>query len=290
MFWDKIFGDSKSDQPDDGLEADLPPSGQADIISAETLAMLAGNVEDQLRAIDGLIRQSGHDARSFSQSLEDGATKLAEADDSTRALTELMTLTRAMVEKTRLVEAQLRHRTEELSLINKGLNEARKDARDWTPGLRTRREFERELGSAVERARIQETPISVALCDVDRFAAVNAAHGPDTGDRVISFVGALIDQIVDNRGMVCRGLGAEFLILFDGKSARQARDITEEARQALVDRNIVDRQSGRRVGHLNFSAGIGALGAEHNISLMLARADRALQRAKTSARGSVKIG
>lgn len=288
MFWEKIFGDAR--RTADTADSDyLPVAELPDIVSAETLSGLAASVDAQLKAIEGLVRQSGHDARRFSRSLEKGATQMSDPAHAQRALEDLVGMTRDMVEKTRQVEHQLRRRTEEMALLNEGLDEARKEARGSSGGLRNRREFERELGSAVERARLSGDPVSLVLCDIDGFAAISDAHGVETANRVIAFVGTLLDQSIDNRGMVCRGIGAEFLILFDGHSSRQARDITEEARQALIGRNIVDRQSGRRVGHVNFSAGIASIGGDANISLMFARADRALQRARTSAPGTVKI-
>lgn len=271
------------------MDVDLPTVLSPELISAETLDALATSVDQQIKSIEALVRQSGHDARTFSQSLEAGAAKLADPARSAKAIGDLVGLTREMVEKTRLVETQLRNRTAEMALLNAGLTEARKEAWNRHSNLRNRREFERALGSCVERARIHGTPVSVAMCDIDNFTSVNDAHGPEAGDRVIGFIGTLIDQAMDHQAMVCRSLGAEFLILFDGMPARQACELTEHARQMLVERNIVDRQSGRRIGHMNFSAGVASIAHDFNISLMLARADRALQRAKASSRGSVKI-
>ncbi|MFM8339509.1 MAG: GGDEF domain-containing protein, partial [Fluviibacter sp.] len=199
-------------------------------------------------------------------------------------------LARDTADKTRSGHAQLHNRGAEIALIQKGLSDLSAAAQACAKGLPARREFERALGSAVERAKLSGGALCVALCDIDGFATVNQAHGIETGDRVIGFAGTLIEQVVDSEGFVCRGTGAEFLILFDGKSTHAARDITEKARESLSARTIVDRESGRRIGHLNFSAGIAALDGEYNISQMLARADRALQRAKSTARGTVKVG
>lgn len=288
MFWEKLFGEKREDTPD-AEEVELPaalPPGQ---ISAETLAALAENVDAQIKAIELLIRQSGHDAQRFSRSLEAGAAKLADPARAAKAIADLVHMTRAMVEKTRMVETRLREQTEEMALLNAGLTEARQESWNGQTGLANRREFERELGSAVERARLQGHAVSVALCDVESFTAINDLHGPETGDRVLAYVGKLLVRVMDKQAIICRGISGEFLILFDGLSARQSRELAEEARQKLVERNIVDSQTGRRVGHINFSAGIASISADYNISLMLKRADRALQRAKTSSGGSVKI-
>jgi len=288
MIWDKFFGSSAPDAPA-AKQAELP-LGMPDLVSAETLGALAADVDVQLQAIEQLILQSGQDALRFSRSLKKGAADLSNPDRAARALSQLVELTRDMVEKTRAAEAQLRRQTDAMARISDGLETVRRSRKGRGSTLRNRLEFERAVGAAVERARSSREPISVAFCNVDQFAAVNDAHGPATGDRVIAFIGSLIDQVIDNRGLVCRGLGAEFFILFEGKTARQAQDMTEDARQALAERNIVDRQSGRRIGHLDFSAGVATLGADMNADMMVGRAERALGRAKITRPGTVKLG
>ncbi len=288
MIWDKFFGSSAPEAPA-AQQAELP-LGMPDLVSAETLGALAAEVDIQLQAIEQLIQQSGQDARRFSHSLKQGAADLSNPERAAQALTHLVDLTRDMVEKTRAAEAQLRRQTEAMARISDGLETVRLTRKGRGAIMRNRLEFERELGAAVERARTSREPISIAFCNVDKFAAVNDAHGPATGDRVIAFIGSLIDQVIDNRGLVCRGLGAEFFILFEGKTARQAQEMTEDARAALAERNIVDRQSGRRIGHLDFSAGVATLGADMNADLMVARAERALGRAKITRPGTVKLG
>jgi len=288
MIWDKFFGGSAPEAPV-SKQAELP-LGTADLVSAETLGALAADVDVQLKAIEQLILQSGQDARRFSRSLEEGVANLSNPEDAARALSHLVDLTRDMVEKTRAAEAQLRHQTDAMARISDGLESVRQTKKGRARLLPNRLEFERALGAAIERARTSRESVSVAFCNVDKFTAVNDAHGPATGDRVITFIGSLIDQIVDNRGLVCRGLGAEFFILFEGKSARQAQSITEEAREALAEPNIVDRQSGRRIGHLDFSAGVATLTADLKADMMVARAERALGRAKITRPGTVKLG
>ncbi|MFM7027637.1 MAG: GGDEF domain-containing protein [Chakrabartia sp.] len=268
----------------------LPLAADLGLISAQSLAALATRLDDQIHALEALMDRVSEDARDYAVSLEKAAGRLASSAPPDPAFADLIRLARDTADKTRQLQAQLHNRGAEIALIQSGLVEVSVAAHACAKGLPERREFERALGSAVERAKLAGTPLCVALCDIDGFAAVNQAHGLETGDRVIGFAGTLIEQVIDKEGFVCRGMGAEFLILFDGKSTRAARDITEKARESLSARNIVDRESGRRIGHLNFSAGIAALDGEYNISQMLGRADRALQRAKSTARGTVKIG
>lgn len=292
MLWENIFGGSApKPAPPKKANAPAPSSGAGGtLVSAETLAALAAGVEEQLHAIDGILRASGENTASFARSLEESSIDLSDPEHARAALERLVGLTRDMVEKTRDVEARLRERNDAMALLNEGLNHVKRTPGEDQPGgPGNRREFERELGSAAERARIYNTPLSVAFCDIDNFKVINDIHGPATGDRVLAFISNVLDEALNGRGKVSRGAGAEFVILFEGKTARQARDLTENARIALSERHIVDRQSGRPVGHVDMSAGIAAIGHDFSIGAMLSKADQALFKAKTTGRGTVKM-
>lgn len=290
MFWEKIFGSGEAEPVRKSYLAYDAGKTETDRISAEQLSSIAASVEEHLRAVEGLMRKSGDDAAAFSSSLELGSAALADPEHTAENLAKLVALTREMVEKTRKVEDELRARTEAVGLLQGNLEQekARADT-DRLTGLTNRRAFERELGSAAERARIYNTPLAIAFCDIDNFKVINDIHGPATGDRVLTFIGTVLDDCIDKRGKVSRHEGAEFVILFEGKTARQARDLTEQARQDLAERRIVDRQTGRPVGYVNFSAGVAAIGADYDIGVMLSKADQALYKAKQAGRGSVKM-
>lgn len=292
MLWENIFGGStpKPAPPKKGNAPAPNPDAGAALVSAETLAALAAGVEDQLQAIDGILRASGENTASFAQSLQESAIDLADPDHARAALERLVGLTRDMVEKTREVEARLRERNDAMALLNEGLNHVKRmPGEENLAGPGNRREFERELGSAAERARIYNTPLSIAFCDIDNFKVINDIHGPATGDRVLAFISDALDQSLNGRGKISRGSGSEFVILFEGKTARQARDLTENARIALSERHIVDRQTGRPVGHVDMSAGVSAMGHDFSIGAMLSKADQALFKAKTTGRGTVRM-
>lgn len=290
MFWEKIFGSSEAEPARKSYLAYDASKTETDRISAEHLSAIAASVEEHLQAVEGLIRKSGDDAAEFSHSLELGTTAMADPENTAENLAKLVALTREMVEKTRKVEGELRARSEAVGLLQGNLQQEKARAEtDQLTGLTNRRAFERELGSAAERARIYNTPLSIAFCDVDGFKVINDIHGPATGDRVLTFIGTVLDDCIDKRGKVSRHEGAEFVILFEGKTARQARDLTEQARQDLAERRIVDRQTGRPVGYVNFSAGVAAIGPDYDIGVMLAKADQALYKAKQAGRGTVKM-
>jgi len=290
MFWEKIFGGGQDTSARKAYLAYDAKKTETDRVSAEQLSAIAASVEEHLRAVEGLMQKSGDDAARFTTSLEEGSAALADPDKTAESLTKLLTLTREMVDKTRKVEEELRTRSEAVGLLQGNLQQEKARAEtDQLTGLNNRRAFERELGSAAERARIYNSPLAIAFCDVDSFKVINDIHGPATGDLVLTFIGTVLDDFIDKRGKVSRHEGAEFVILFEGKTARQARDLTEHARQDLAERRIVDRQTGRPIGYVNFSAGVAAIGPDYDIGVMLAKADQALYKAKQAGRGTVRM-
>lgn len=292
MFWDKIFG-SGEDADAASRKSSLPFEGgkvETDRISAEQLAIIAASVEEHLNAVESLIHTSSEDAAQFSSTLEENGATLADPEKTADSLAKLVALTREMVEKTRKVEVELRARSEAVGVLNDNLQQERARAGTTSnAGLTNRRSFERDLGSAAERARIYNSPLSIAFCEIDNFKVINDIHGPATCDRVLSFIGTVLDEHIDNRGKVSRHDGAEFVIMFEGKTARQARDLTESARKELAERRIVDRQTGRPVGYVNFSAGVAAIGPDHDIGVMLSKADQGLFKAKQTGSGTVRM-
>lgn len=292
MLWDKLFGGSGGADAA-ARKSTLPFEGgkvETDRISAEQLAVIAASVEEHLHAVESLIHKSGEDAAQFSSTLEENSATLTDPEKTADSLAKLVALTREMVEKTRKVEEELRTRSEAVGALSDNLQQERARAEaNPLSGPTNRRSFERDLGSAAERARIYNTPLSIAFCEIDNFKVINDIHGPATCDRVLNFIGTVLDEHIDARGKVSRHDGAEFVILFEGKTARQARDLTESARKELAERRIVDRQSGRPVGHVNFSAGVAAIGPDHEIGSMLSKADQALLKAKQTGSGTVRM-
>ena len=69
-------------------------------------------------------------------------------------------------------------------------------------------------------------PCAVVVLDVDDFAAINAAIGPDAADHVLVIIGGRLRGAVRSRDLVGRWDGDEFVIL--------CRDVADEAEAAQV--------------------------------------------------------
>jgi diguanylate cyclase len=253
---------------------------------SDGLAEITEKVQANLKAVEGLVRRSGQDAKGFGDALAGNARQLEETPHP--AIAELLGLTTQMIARTRAAEGELRTRSQAMVDLQARLSDARAKAdTDLLTGLSNRRAFERALGAAAERARISGSSVSLAFCDVDHFKLINDTHGHDAGDRVLKFIGTVLQTNCGKRGKVARHGGEEFVVLFEDMTEAQAYELTDAARRDLESRNIIDSDSGREIGHVSFSAGVSELADEDTLSLLLRKADRALYRAKAAGRNQV---
>lgn len=157
---------------------------------------------------------------------------------------------------------------------------------DLLTGLPNRRGFDLLAGQAIQDARRHQSPLCALLLDLDHFKALNDTHGHLAGDQVLR---AFADQLRENlrqSDIVCRWGGEEFILLLKDTHLEQARQIAEKIR---AQADALPGAAGRPAPAFTVSIGISALQADDDLAPLLARADRALYRAKQSGRNQVCI-
>jgi len=171
--------------------------------------------------------------------------------------------------------------------------------RDELTGLLGRRAFTTMM------ERLGRT-YTFALCDVDHFKRFNDTYGHDVGDDVLKMVAAKLSQ-VGGGGRVFRYGGEEFLVVFHGRSAIDAKPFMESVRQAIADTGFVSRGADRPVrkpmsvgkadaeqqrtaAMVTISIGIAEKSIRHSTpDLVLDAADAALYAAKAGGRNCVRL-
>jgi len=261
----------------------------AESITPEALGAVLDKVESNLGQITALVEGSRASARSYGAALQEQVRDLADIDNEP-VFAKLVALTRSMVEKTREVETRMRESQKNTRLLQKNLESARKAAeQDHLTGLPNRRAFEATLKELAQEARDAGEPLALAFCDIDHFKMINDTHGHETGDRVLKFVGALLNEVSNDHCHVARHGGEEFVMLFRGRTAAEACVIVDTAREDLSTRNLVNRANGQRMERITFSAGVADVCAYADGRAALKAADAALYRAKESGRNRVYL-
>ena len=150
---------------------------------------------------------------------------------------------------------------------------------DSLTGLLTRRAFIGAAGQMLENARSGH-PLSVVLCDLDRFKSINDAYGHEAGDAVLRHVGAQIKSLDVPAGR----LGGEELAILIAAPLEHAVAFAERFRQSVAALAI---EAGEQTIAVTCSIGAAEWQPEEGIDALLRRADIALYEAKRSGRDRV---
>ena len=118
------------------------------------------------------------------------------------------------------------------AVLEHGYDIAYRDELTGLPGRRAFNNVMEQLGGTY----------AIAMCDVDHFKRFNDTYGHDAGDQVLRMVAAKLSQ-VGGGGRAFRYGGEEFLVVFRGRSAREAEPFVESLRRSIADGGFVLRES-----------------------------------------------
>ena len=257
-------------------------------VTPEGLSTMLNTVEDTLKHFSSLATETSSSASDYGAALQEQVKNFDPSRGADTLVSTLIGLTRSMVEKSRQVETEMRESQKQTRALQQSLESARKAAeQDHLTGLPNRRAFEARLKDEIALAQASGESLSVAICDIDHFKDVNDTHGHDTGDRVLKFVGSLLNKISGEKCNVARLGGEEFVMLFRGKSVGEACEIVDDTRKDLASRSLVDRNTGERMKTISFSGGVADVFAYEDPRAALKAADRALYLAKDHGRNRV---
>ena len=153
---------------------------------------------------------------------------------------------------------------------------------DQLTGLPNHRAVHQRLASDLAAAARQETPLSLAMIDVDNFKEINDLHGHDRGDAVLRFVADCMRSVLRASDTVGRLGGDEFMWILTGTNAHEAVKAVERARELIA--------RGRRgIDIATTSVGICDTGSTADAAELVRRADVALYASKASGRNRVTL-
>jgi diguanylate cyclase (GGDEF)-like protein len=155
--------------------------------------------------------------------------------------------------------------------------------RDPLTGLGNRRELERRWPQLVEQATDNDTPLAVAMLDLDGFKQVNDARGHTVGDRVLVALAGVLRAHTRAADLVARMGGEEFLVALPDTSPERALEVCERLREHVAAHDWQALAPGLRV---TVSVGL-ACSPPADCDTLIEAADAALYRAKSAGRNRV---
>ena len=167
------------------------------------------------------------------------------------------------------------------------------DARtDSKTGLLNAATWERESAAEVARAVRTQSPLAIAMVDIDKFKVINDTYGHLVGDQVLKEISHALNTMLRDYDLAGRFGGEEFSLLLPQTRAVDAFRIAERVRANIAGLSIIapGAGGGERV-KVTVSIGVAALdsGGKRELSELMAAADAALYRAKADGRDQVQM-
>lgn len=157
---------------------------------------------------------------------------------------------------------------------------------DKLTGALNRQVFDEMLNRIVRASSRREAPLSLIMCDIDKFKSINDTFGHLSGDTVIRTVAEIIRKSVRASDVVCRWGGEEFLILLQDCNSGEAAHLAEKIRKQIEERSFTF-SSGETSVTLSLGVTQAIQGEEEK--QLLDRVDQALFAAKNAGRNRVEV-
>ncbi|MEW6765113.1 MAG: EAL domain-containing protein [Pseudomonadota bacterium] len=159
----------------------------------------------------------------------------------------------------------------------------RTNAKLWTEahvdaltGVYNRRAFDEDWARLLQAD--EDTPLALLLLDCDFFKSINDSYGHEIGDRVLQEIARLVCAELRREDRLYRLGGDEFLAILWGAQEKQALQVAERCRVAVMTHPV------ERLGiHERLRVSIGVVASEHprdELHDLLRRVDMAMYHAK----------
>lgn len=157
---------------------------------------------------------------------------------------------------------------------------------DGLTGLLNHTAIKEELAREVIRSSRLNSPLSLAMVDIDFFKKVNDTYGHAAGDRVLKSLARLLKQRLRETDIVGRYGGEEFAVIMNDTDAASAAKVIDEIRTVF---SRLLHLSHDKEFSVNFSCGIADLAHFSDAVSLSEAADKALYQAKQRGRNKVVV-
>ena len=231
----------------------------------------------------------------FGTEMEAQATLIEQAkslSELTPVLKQVVTATRDIAQRSMSTRDELngmRERaqvtTMEIEALHKELDRVSAQARhDTLTGALNRQGLDEAMGRELSVVRRKETPLCIALLDIDNFKRINDERGHGTGDQALVHLAQVARANMRPQDTLARYGGEEFVILMPDTvlekgieaMTRLQRELTKNYFLAGADKMLI-----------TFSAGVAQLAADEESDAALKRADQAMYMAKRAGKNRV---
>ncbi len=216
------------------------------------------------------------------KSLEEIAPVLKDVIGATRGVADDMAKVR---DELRGMREQVSRSEAEIVRLHQELNAASTQARhDALTGALNRKGLDEAMARELADVQRKETPLCMALLDIDNFKKLNDSKGHDTGDAALNHLVMVTRDSMRTQDTLARYGGEEFVILMPDTTLEKGIDAMTRLQRALTRRFFL---AGTEQILITFSAGVAQLQAGESGEDAITRADQAMYLAKRAGKNRV---
>jgi two-component system, cell cycle response regulator len=182
------------------------------------------------------------------------------------------------------LQEDLRTRERELQEMNERL--LRISQTDGLTEVANRRALETKLDEMWAHSQRLHEPLSIVMCDIDKFKSVNDTYGHQVGDIVLKDFACLLKEAVREIDRIGRYGGEEFLLLLPGTPLDSAVTFAERLRE-IVKEHTFSFEGGTLTRTMSCGVAAWPHPEIRDQEALLKAADDALYVAKESGRDKV---
>jgi diguanylate cyclase len=231
----------------------------------------------------------------FHERMSDYAQRIAETDD----ITQLGGLVEELIRQTRGMQTDVAHAHEELVAARKLVSEHESRIRQLEHELEemsgqvredqltkalNRRGLDEAWASEAARAERQQSPLCLAVLDLDNFKQLNDCLGHQAGDHALVHLTDVVRQALRPSDIIARYGGEEFVVLLPHTPTDEAVSVMVRLQRELT-RQFFMHDNERVL--ITFSAGVAERRENESRDDLLKRADAALYEAKRTGKNRV---
>lgn len=208
-------------------------------------------------AMSGSVGAFGADIKSAVVSLMHGEPSESDLRSVIQALVETATTAK---EQNQVLQQKVESVVENISATRSFLEQIEESVEnDVLTKLNNRRRFNYLLQDNVALAAAEKTPLSLIVCNLDRFKRFNFAFGYQAGDQVLVHVANLLKRNTKGGDILARLHSDEFAIALPNTPLSDAVKVAEKLCASFENFTFSSRSTGKDMGQITLSFGIAAL-------------------------------
>lgn len=252
---------------------------------------LGAKVAGEIDEIVGAVGSAMGSASTYGKTLANATMQIGHVKDgrALRAIVEnLLATTEEMQRTNRALEERLKASRKEIEDLQENLEAVRHESlTDPLTSLANRKYFDEALVRAMAESAMRQSPLSLAMIDIDHFKVFNDTYGHLTGDQVLRLVAQCIKQNVKGQDTAARYGGEEFAVILPDTTVPQGTRVADHIRRTVMTKELMRLSTNESLGRVTVSIGVAGWRPGETAQSLIERADACLYAAKRAGRNRV---